>query len=155
MANLTEPCCQASDLLFCTLFCSADCPYKCCQYIFLNKTGNIASFYFKKKKRIDRFISGNRLKTDTYAPISSWNATILGATTGRPGHMPTIGHTHPTGDSSDFDDKHHKRNMLGLRRPSPLKRPSFAIHHRHMDALHRSSDSTATQRSTRELNFSV
>jgi hypothetical protein len=60
---------------------------------FLNKMGKIATFYLKKKKRIDQFISGEPAKNRTNAPISSWSTTTLGITTGRPGHMPTVGHT--------------------------------------------------------------
>jgi hypothetical protein len=47
----------------------------------------------------------------------SWNITILGITTSRPDLMPTEPATHA--NSSNFDDKLHERNMLGLRRPSP------------------------------------
>jgi hypothetical protein len=60
---------------------------------FLKKMGNIASFYLKKKKRIDEFISGEPAENCTYAQMLSWNTTTLGTPTGRPSHMPTVSHT--------------------------------------------------------------
>jgi hypothetical protein len=61
-------------------------------YSFFEQTCSIASFYLKKKKRIDQFIRGEPAENRTHAPISPWNTTTLGTTTGRPSHMPTVGH---------------------------------------------------------------
>jgi hypothetical protein len=74
---------------------------------FLNKTGNIATFYLKKKKRIDQFISGEPTKNRTNAPIVMEHDHI------RHNHRPTWPHANsrpytPMSDNSDFDDKLRK-----------------------------------------------
>jgi hypothetical protein len=118
------------------------------KFFFLNKTGNIASFYLKKKKRIDQFISGEPTENRTNAPISSWSTTTFGITTARPGHMPTVGHTRQrqtaptltTNSAREICRTCTDRVSTGHRLPVIVA----------AGILHRSSDSTATRRSTRE-----
>jgi hypothetical protein len=81
--------------------------------------------------------------------MSSWNTTTLDITTDRPGHIPIVGHTRHRRQLR-LDDELRKKNMLGL---PPTE--SSAIHQFPgivaIGTLHRSSDFTASQQSTKEL----
>ena len=96
----------------CYFVLHVSCPIPFFPFIFLNKTGNFASFYSKKLKRIDRFIyKGNRPKTHTNAP---WNTTILG-TPPQPTWLPTR-NTNIQGDRDEIAAERLHRHTSPRRR---------------------------------------